>query len=254
MAAASTGDAWRSRRVAFVQSPASDHGCRCQVRLMHSSDQASISLQLQHAPNLVGVTNHPPRHVVLHIQPSIVKSCSIAEETSISPLLLNCIPTSITSASDVLTVAIVLKSSGAVHYPKGLTSVRPTDPDDVDFQSFIEICQATTIYIHFARTQFDQQEKTKLESLVNGFDAGDLKAPPLNLGREDRGRGLQEGTWQVFSSKASGFSHEATSSSLGKRSRQGKHLLAIPPTSCRCASTISIQQAFATETGTLGAC
>jgi hypothetical protein len=226
MAAASTGDAWRSRRVAFVQSPASDHGCRCQVRLMHSSDQASISLQLQHAPNLVGVTNHPPRHVVLHIQPSIVKSCSIAEETSISPLLLNCIPTSITSASDVLTVAIVLKSSGAVHYPKGLTSVRPTDPDDVDFQSFIEICQATTIYIHFARTQFDQQEKTKLE----------------------------EGTWQVFSSKASGFSHEATSSSLGKRSRQGKHLLAIPPTSCRCASTISIQQAFATETGTLGAC
>jgi hypothetical protein len=239
MAATSTGDTWRSRRVAFVQSSASDHGCRCQIRLMHSGDQASISLQLQHAPHLVGVIHHPPRHVLLHIQPSNVKSCSIAEETSVSPLLLKYIPTSLTSASDVLTVTLVLKSSGAVHYPKGLTSVRPIDPVDADFQSFVEICQATVVHIHFARGQFNQQEKTRLESLVNGLHNGDLKPPPLNLGREDRGRGLQEGTWKVFSPKASAFSHDEPTSHLGKRSRQGKHLLSIPANPCCCTSAVS---------------
>jgi hypothetical protein len=222
--------------VAFVQTSASDRGCRCQIRLMHSSDQASISLQLQHAPHLTGVDNHPPRHVVLHLQPSIVKSCSIAEETSISPLLLKYIPTSLTSASDVLTVALVLKSSGAVHYPTGLTSVRPIDPVDAEFQSFVDLCQATVVYIHFARGQFNLQEKTRLESLVNGLHNSDLKPPPLNLGREDRGRGLQEGTWKIFSPKPSAFSPEVATSHLGKRSRQCKHLLSIPANSYSCAS------------------
>lgn len=228
MAATTNDGAWRARRVAFVQSSTSDHGCRCQIRLMHSGDQASISLQLQHSTHLAGITDNPPRHVVLHIQPLIVESCSIAEETSISPLLLKCIPTSsLTNPSDVLTVALVLKSPGAVHYPKELTSVRPTDPADVDFLSFVKICQATTIYIHFAKAQFDKQENSKLVRLIKGFDDGELKAPPLNLAREDRGRGLQEGTWQIFSShvsspKASGSSHDETCSSLGKRSRQGK--------------------------------
>lgn len=237
--------------MAFVQSSTSDHGCRCQVRLMHSNDQASLSLQLQQSTHLAGVSNNPPRHVVLHIQPLIVESCSIAEGTSISPLLLKSIPTSsLTSSSDVLTVALVLKSPGAVHYPKGLTSVRPTDPADVDFHAFVELCQATTIYIHFARAQFDEQETSKLSALVNGFDSEDLKAPYLNLGREDRGRGLQEGTWQVFSPRvfspqASGSSHGETSSSLGKRSRQCKYLLASLSRMCRRASAILMQQAFA---------
>lgn len=250
MAATANGGAWRSRRVAFVQSSNSDHGCRCQIRLMHNSDHASISLQLQQSTHLAGVTNNPPRHVVLHIQPLIVKSCSIAEETSISPLLLKCIPTSFASPSDVMTLVLVLQSPGAVHYPKELTSVRPTDPADVDFRSFVEICQSTSIYIHFAKAQFDKQETSKLKRLVKGFHDGDLKAPPLNLGREDRGRGLQEGTWQVFSSqvlspKASGSSHGEICSSLGKRSRQCKYLLATFPPSCRRAGTTSAQQASA---------
>ena len=222
MAATTSGNAWRCRRVAFVQSSDPDNGCRCQVRFMHHNGQVSISLQLQHAVSLVGVNNNPPRHVVLHIQPSVVESCSIAEETSLSPLLFKCIPTSLASPSDVLTVALVLKSPGAVHYPKELTSVRPNDPSDIDFQSFVNLCQATTIYIHFAKAQFDTQERPRLEQLVTGFHGGNLGAPPLNLQREDRGRGLQEGTWQVFSPKASGSSHTQTSSRLGKRSRQGK--------------------------------
>ncbi|KAH0349942.1 hypothetical protein KCU81_g2848, partial [Aureobasidium melanogenum] len=138
----------------------------------------------------------------------------------LSPLLLKCIPTSLASPSDVLSVALVLKSPGAVHYPKDLTSVRSTDPSDADFQSFIDVCQATTIYVHFAKAQFDQQERPRLEQLVIGLDEGNLEAPPLNLQRADRGRGLQEGTWQVFSPKASGSSHKETSSKLGKRSRQ----------------------------------
>ena len=232
--------------MAFVQTPTSDHGCRCQIRFMHSSDQASISLQLQQSTHLVGVSNHPPRHIVLHIQPSIVESCSVVEETSISPLLLKYIPTSLATSSDVLTVALDLKSHGAVHYPKGLTSVRPIDPADADFQSFVEICHATTIYIHFAKAQFDEQEKSRLERLVTGFDHGELKAPPLNLGREDRGRGLQEGTWQIFSPKASGSSHE-TASSLGKRSRQGKHLPTTLPTSCRLVSATQRIKLLATS-------
>ncbi|KAG9695530.1 hypothetical protein KCU95_g8472, partial [Aureobasidium melanogenum] len=144
------------------------------------------------------------------------------------PLLLKCIPTSLASPSDVLSVALVLKSPGAVHYPKDLTSVRSTDPSDADFQSFINVCQATTIYIHFAKAQFDQQERPRLEQLVIGLDEGNLEAPPLNLQRDDRGRGLQEGTWQVFSPKALGFSHKETSSKLGKRSRQGKKLRISP--------------------------
>lgn len=188
---------------------------------MHHNGQASISLQLQHAVSLVGVNNNPPRHVVLHIQPSIVESCSLAEETSLSPLLLKYIPTSLSSPSDVLTVALVLKSPGTVHYPKELTSVRPNDASDIDFQSFVNLCQAKTIYIHFAKAQFDTQERPRLEQLVTGFDEGNLETPPLNLQREDRGRGLQEGTWQVFSPEASGSSHTQTSSRSGKRSRQG---------------------------------
>ncbi|CAD0108592.1 unnamed protein product, partial [Aureobasidium uvarum] len=218
--AATTADAWRPRRVAFVQTPASDHGCRCQVRLMHHNDQASISLQLQHATGLAGVNNNPPRQILLHIQPSIVESCSIAQETSISPLLLKCIPTSIAGPSDVLTVTLVLKSPGAVHYPKELKSVHPTDPADVDFQSFVEICQATTLYVRFAQAQFDQQEKPRLERLVEGLSNGVLRAPPLNLAREDRGRGLQEGTWQVFDQQDSASNHSKPSSGLGKRLRQ----------------------------------
>ncbi|KAI4719423.1 hypothetical protein E4T48_04374 [Aureobasidium sp. EXF-10727] len=221
--AATAGDAWRPRRVAFVQTPAADRGCRCQVRLVHNNDQASVSLQLQHATGLTGVNNNPPRQVLLHIQPSIIESCSIAQETSISPLLLKCIPTSIAGPSDVLTVTLALKSPGAVHYPKELTSVCPTDPADVDFQSFVEICQATTLYIHFAKAQFDHLEKPRLERLVKGLSNGDLKAPPLNLAREDRGRGLQEGTWQVFGQQDPESNHSKTPSGLGKRPRQGKN-------------------------------
>lgn len=226
--AAATGDAWRCRRVAFVQSSDPDHGCRCQVRFVHHTGQASISIQLQHAASLDGINNNPPRHIVLYIQPSVVESCSIVGETSLSPLLLKCIPTSLASPSDVLTIALALKSPGAVHYPKELTSVRLTDPYDVDFQAFVDLCQATTIYIHFAKAQFDRQERPRLEQLVIGFDDGHLDAPPLNLQREDRGRGLQEGTWQVFSPKASGSSHRDTSSKPGKRSRQGKKLSNYP--------------------------
>lgn len=212
-----------------MQTSDPDHGCRCQVRFVHHHGQASISLQLQHAASLDGVNNNPPRHVVLYIQPSIVESCSIVGETSMSPLLLKCIPTSLASQSDVLTVVLVLKSIGAVHYPKELTCVRPTDPSDVDFSSFVDTCRATTIYIRFAKAQFDQQERPRLERFVTGLDDGNLDAPPLNLQREDRGRGLQEGTWQVFSPQASRSSHRETSSKLGKRSRQGKKLSSRHP-------------------------
>ncbi|KAI5198022.1 hypothetical protein E4T39_06966 [Aureobasidium subglaciale] len=217
MVANTVGDVWRTRRAAFAQNPALDHGCRCQARLIYGNDQASISLQLQ--TNIAGVSNAPPRHVILHIQPSVIEASFIVDGTSISPLLLPCIPTSLASSSDALTVALVLKCPGAVHYPKGLTGVYAEDASDTDFQSFVELCQATTIHIHFAKAQFDPHEKTQLERLVCGLDDGGLKAPPLNLSREDRGRGLQEGTWQVFSPKAPGPSHDEASSVLGKRTR-----------------------------------
>ncbi|KAI5207939.1 hypothetical protein AUEXF2481DRAFT_36 [Aureobasidium subglaciale EXF-2481] len=217
MAANTLSDVWRTRRAAFVQNPALDRGCRCQVRLMYGNGQASISLQLQ--TNIAGVSNTPPRHIILYIQPSIVEASSINDGTSISPLLLQCIPTSLATLSDALTIALVLKCPGAVHYPQGLTSVSAEDASDTDFQSFVELCQATTVHIHFAKAQFDPHEKTQLHRLVDGLDGKGLKAPPLNLGREDRGRGLQEGTWQVFSPKHPGSSHDAASSVLGKRPR-----------------------------------
>ncbi|KEQ81704.1 hypothetical protein M438DRAFT_367596 [Aureobasidium pullulans EXF-150] len=216
---AAASDVWRSRRAAFIQNPALDHGCACQVRFLHDSSRGEASVSLQYAANLAEVTVNP-RHIVLFIRPSLVESCRIVEEEALSPYLLQYIPsTSVSGPTDVLTVALTLRSHGALHYPKELTSVR-ADPTEVDLASFAEICQATTIYLHFAKAQFDDQEKTRLQHLVNGLDNGGLSAPPLNLGREDRGRGLQEGTWEVFSPKASTSSHAQASSVLGKRSRQ----------------------------------
>lgn len=224
---AAASDVWRSRRAAFIQNPALDHGCACQVRFLHDNSRGEASVSLQYAANLAEVTVNP-RHIVLFIRPSLVESCRIVEEEALSPYLLQYIPsTSVSGPTDVLTVALTLRSHGALHYPKELTSVR-ADPTEVDLASFAEICQATTIYLHFAKAQFDDQEKTRLQHLVNGLDNGGLSAPPLNLGREDRGRGLQEGTWEVFSPKASTSSHAQASSVLGKRSRQGKtHLRAF---------------------------
>ncbi|TIA16805.1 hypothetical protein D6C81_05783 [Aureobasidium pullulans] len=216
---AAASDVWRSRRAALIQNPALDHGCACQVRFLHDSSRGEASVSLQYAANLAEVTVNP-RHIVLFIRPSLVESCRIVEEEPLSPYLLQYIPsTSVAGPTDVLTVALTLRSHGALHYPKELTSVR-ADPTEGNLASFAEICQATTIYLHFAKAQFDDQEKTRLQHLVNGLDNGGLSAPPLNLGREDRGRGLQEGTWEVFSPKASTFSHAQASSVLGKRSRQ----------------------------------
>ncbi|THW92550.1 hypothetical protein D6C99_04779 [Aureobasidium pullulans] len=216
---AAASDVWRSRRAAFIQNPALDHGCACQVRFLHDSSGGEASVSLQYAANLAEVTVNP-RHIVLFIRPSLVESCRIVGEEALSPYLLKYIPsTSVAGPTDVLTVALTLRSHGALHYPKELTSVR-ADPTEVDLASFAELCQATTIYLHFAKAQFDDQEKTRLQHLVNGLDNGGLSAPPLNLGREDRGRGLQEGTWEVFSPKASTSSHAQASSVLGKRSRQ----------------------------------
>lgn len=212
---AAASDVWRSRRAAFIQNPALDHGCACQVRFLHDSSRGEASVSLQYAANLAEVTVNP-RHIVLFIHPSLVESCRIVREEALSPYLLKYIPsTSVAGPTDVLTVALTLRSHGALHYPKELTSVR-ADPTEVDLASFAELCQATTIYLHFAKAQFDDQEKTRLQHLVNGLDNGGLSAPPLNLGREDRGRGLQEGTWEVFSPKASTSSHAQASSVLGR--------------------------------------
>ncbi|THZ21853.1 hypothetical protein D6C89_06403 [Aureobasidium pullulans] len=225
---AAASDVWRSRRAAFIQNPALDHGCACQVRFLHDSSRGEASVSLQYAANLAEVTVNP-RHIVLFIRPSLVESCRIVEEEALSPYLLQYIPsTSVSGPTDVLTVALTLRSHGALHYPKELTSVR-ADSTEVDLASFAEICQATTIYLHFAKAQFDDQEKTRLQHLVNGLDNGGLSAPPLNLGREDRGRGLQEGTWEVFSPKASTSSHAQASSVLGKRSRQASASSAAEP-------------------------
>jgi hypothetical protein len=231
MPAATTGAAWRSRRASFVGSDALDLGCLCQVRFFHHNSQASVSLQ--YAANLADVNNNP-RHIVLFICPSIVASCVIAENASISPYLLKYIPsTSVASPSDVLTVTLVLKSPGAVHYPKELTSPRPANSTDVEFEWFVKICQATTINLHFAKAQFDREEGIRLRSLLDGLESRHLSAPPLNLDREDRGRGLQEGTWHVFNIESSKLDHARSPSVLGKRSRQGtRHFLIKSLRSC----------------------
>lgn len=126
----------------------------------------------------------------------------------------------------MLTLALSLKTLGVVLHPPNVSSFHPaSDADVASFEAFVKICQATDIYLHFARAQFglvgtQKSERMQLRQFVGDFNTSQAEPAEFDLTSANLGRGLKEGTWRVFQPCSAAM---LSTGVLGKRRRAGMH-------------------------------
>lgn len=225
------GEAWVLTKAAFVRIPHMDSGIECRLQIAYDEARALTSMTIRYEASLANVQDDI-RSVTLLIRPTSIDSCSLSfgtDDKLLPPQLLRFIPsTSVTDAADVVTLTLALKFPAAVLYPTGLTHVRPSDPDNIGFQAFVQVCQSTSVHIHLARAQLGfnnpsrKNDGVRLQRFVDGIHRG-FGAKPIDLRRQDGGRGVQEGTWRVMfpPPKYCKAGYSSPAAVLGKRAGPG---------------------------------
>ncbi|KAI3212664.1 hypothetical protein CBS147311_237 [Penicillium roqueforti] len=137
------------KKEARVDTPTSEASCAVTLRIGCDkiAHNGFISLWFEGT-----LANSPdkPQNLVLNIIPTIILTCEFTAATEIR---------------DTSTLSLKLSEPGAVFGPTGTDSLRPFDPDDSKFHSFVAICKSTIISLNFSRHHFEKVEITKISSI-----------------------------------------------------------------------------------------
>ncbi|KAL2814627.1 hypothetical protein BJX63DRAFT_442454 [Aspergillus granulosus] len=166
---------------------------RLRLAYDNTTNKGSISLTIgADIANLSGRSQ-----LILSIPPESVQECILAQPSNDSLFTLHwlkSLPAPVTNILDVLTLSLILSTTGSVLCPSGIESLHPADPKDSNFGIFTKICKSRSLHIHFSTRQFTKSELDQLESLSVALQKRSVQEEPLNYARQS----VVKRDWRAF--------------------------------------------------------
>ncbi|KAL4879084.1 hypothetical protein BJY04DRAFT_102115 [Aspergillus karnatakaensis] len=184
MNTASPMPSWTLRKQVLVSLPHADDSCLAKLYIDYDGKANQGTISLNFKATLAKPTDRPEQFS-LNISPSAVESYQLVQpttETIFPKSLLAKLPAQTSGTSTVATLILDLYSIGAVAGPP---LVQPPDQEDSNFAAFEKIFRSRSLYIHFARRQFQDGELDRLKAFFSVLKEG-LQPKIFNHARKGR--------------------------------------------------------------------